>query len=256
MAETRFGNPIFVPDATDPGHAATLDQVDDAATSAVADHVAASDPHSQYLTATEGNAAYQPVDTDLSNIAALTPSNNDVIQRKSGAWTNRTITQLLVDLAAVGTTFQPLDEELTEIAGLSPSTNDFLQYISGAWANRSIAQVRTALNQVKPFPPVNLTDGSTPALDASLGTHFRLTAAGNRTIAVPSSPTDGQVIVIEHLASGGARTLALNTGTGGFKFGTDITALTATTSGAIDYIQAVYRQSTDKWNVIGYVKGY
>ena len=37
--------------------------------------------------------------TDLSAIRALTPTNDDVLQRKSGAWTNRTIAQLKSDLA-------------------------------------------------------------------------------------------------------------------------------------------------------------
>lgn len=40
----------------------------------------------------------QPLDSDLTAIAALTPTNDDVLQRKSGAWTNRSIAQLLVDL--------------------------------------------------------------------------------------------------------------------------------------------------------------
>lgn len=40
----------------------------------------------------------QAYDADLAAIAALTPSNDDVLQRKSGAWTNRTIAQLVADL--------------------------------------------------------------------------------------------------------------------------------------------------------------
>lgn len=109
---------------------------------------------------------------------------------------------------------------------------------------------------VKPWAPVNLTDGATPALNAALGNHFRLLApAGNRTIAVPSNPTDGQVIVIEHQCTT-SRTLALNTGTGGFGFGSDITALTATVLNKTDFIQAVYNTTANKWWVIGYVKGY
>ena len=39
----------------------------------------------------------QPLDSDLTAIAALTPSNDDVIQRKSGAWTNRSLAQLITD---------------------------------------------------------------------------------------------------------------------------------------------------------------
>jgi hypothetical protein len=38
-------------------------------------------------------------DPDLTAIAALTPANDDIIQRKAGAWTNRTVTQYKTDLA-------------------------------------------------------------------------------------------------------------------------------------------------------------
>jgi len=41
----------------------------------------------------------QATDQDLTDIAALTASNNDFLQRKSGAWTNRTIAQVKTDLA-------------------------------------------------------------------------------------------------------------------------------------------------------------
>jgi hypothetical protein len=40
------------------------------------------------------------LDADLKAIAQLTPSNDDVVQRKSGAWTNRTMAQLAADLAS------------------------------------------------------------------------------------------------------------------------------------------------------------
>ena len=47
---------------------------------------------------TPGEIAAQPADSDLTAIAALTPSNDDFIQRKAGAWTNRSISQVLTDL--------------------------------------------------------------------------------------------------------------------------------------------------------------
>ena len=103
---------------------------------------------------------------------------------------------------------------------------------------------------------VTLADGATPALDASLGSTFTLAATGNQTIAIPSNPQAGQKIVIAHTASGGARTLALNAGTGGFRFGTDVTALTATSSGLTDYIGCIYNATANKWDVIAYSKGY
>ncbi len=48
------------------------------------------------------NALFQPLDADLSSIAGLSPSNDDVIQRKSGSWINRTIAQLKADLSLSG----------------------------------------------------------------------------------------------------------------------------------------------------------
>jgi hypothetical protein len=44
----------------------------------------------------------QAYDADLAAIAALAPSNDDVIQRKAGAWTNRSVAQYLADLIAGG----------------------------------------------------------------------------------------------------------------------------------------------------------
>ena len=46
---------------------------------------------------------FQPYDSDLTAIAGLTPTNDDILQRKSGAWTNRTMSQLRTDLGGFGT---------------------------------------------------------------------------------------------------------------------------------------------------------
>lgn len=101
-----------------------------------------------------------------------------------------------------------------------------------------------------------LSDGATPALDASLGNIFTLSAGGDRTIAVPSNASAGQKIIIRHYASGGARTLALNTGANGFRFGSDITALTQTASGKTDYIGCIWNVADSKWDVVAYIKGF
>lgn len=102
-----------------------------------------------------------------------------------------------------------------------------------------------------------LTDGATVALDASLGTVFRLAAGGNRTISAPTNAVDGQKIVIEHFASGGARTLTLTTGSSGaFRFGTDITSLSATASGKTDYIGCIYNSTDSRWDVVAVTAGF
>jgi hypothetical protein len=53
-------------------------------------------------TLTSAVGGKQDSDSDLTAIAGLSPSNDDVVQRKSGAWANRTMAQLLADLDAVG----------------------------------------------------------------------------------------------------------------------------------------------------------
>jgi hypothetical protein len=119
--------------------------------------------------------------------------------------------------------------------------------------NDALADIDSALSQ---FEVVALTDGATPALDASLGGVFTLSAAGDRTIAVPTNPTDGKKIIIVHHASGGARTLALATGAGGFLFGADVTEIGQTESGKRDLIGAIYNAGLTRWLVVAVVKGF
>jgi len=153
-------------------------------------------------------ATKQPLDADLTDIANLTPSNDDIIQRKSGTWVNRTPAQLKVDLALskvdvglsnvdntsdvnkpISTATQTAldnkqnsDSDLTDIAALSPSNDDFIQRKSGAWTNRSIAQVKTDLGVGALTSIVRTTATSqTPASSTALAdiTGLSLSVAAN-----------------------------------------------------------------------------
>lgn len=76
--------------------------IEEVATDAAADlaaHVAALDPHPQYLTAAEGNAAYQPLDADLTAYAALS-SAGLVARTGAGTVTTRTITGTANEITA------------------------------------------------------------------------------------------------------------------------------------------------------------
>jgi hypothetical protein len=115
--------------------------------------------------------AKQGLDADLTAIGGLTPTNDDIIQRKAGAWINRTMAQLKTDFAlakgdvglgnvdntsdaakpvstATQTALdgkQTLDADLTTISGLTATTDNFMVSVSSAWASRTPAQVKATL---------------------------------------------------------------------------------------------------------------
>ncbi len=84
---------------------------------------------------------------------------------------------------------------LPAISGAALTALNADNIASGTLANARLSTI------IKPTV-VALTDVAAPPLDASLGTTFDLIATGNRTIAVPTNPVDGQKIVIRHKASG------------------------------------------------------
>jgi hypothetical protein len=77
------------------------------------------------LLAHNHSGVYEPADADLSAIAGLSPSNDDLLQRKAGGWTNRTIAQVKSDLSLSGsnTGDQDLSGLLAKSSNLSDLTN-------------------------------------------------------------------------------------------------------------------------------------
>ena len=116
----------------------------------------------------------------------------------------------------------------------------------------ALTQTSADSRYVLQHAPVSLTDSATIATDASLGTHFRVTLGGNRTLANPTNPTDGQRVLWEITQdSTGNRTLALDTA---FDLGGQTLTLSAA-AGKVDYIGAVYRGPASKWDVIAVPAG-
>lgn len=115
-----------------------------------------------------------------------------------------------------------------------------------------------AIGAVKQYAPQTLTDAVTITTDASTGIHFRVTLGGNRTLAAPTNPTDGQRILWEFIQDAtGSRTITLTTGVGGFALGTDIPSITlTTTANKRDIMGALYNATTQQWYVIAFVRGY
>ncbi len=92
---------------------------------------------------------------------------------------------------------------------------------------------------------VVLTDGATITPNTSLGDVFRVTIAGNRTIAAPSNtPVDGQKIRMEITQDAtGSRTLTWNAI---YDWGTAGAPTLTTTAGKTDLIEFAYNATAAK----------
>jgi hypothetical protein len=103
-----------------------------------------------------------------------------------------------------------------------------------------------------------LTDGATVSIDPSKGHRFYHSGSTGRTFGAPGTGYDGQqIVIVTKNTGGGSVTHSLTTGSAGaFRFGSDITALSATAAGKTDYLTAVYHATDDRWDVVGYSKGY
>lgn len=123
----------------------------------------------------------------------------------------------------------------------------------------TVAARFAALTQANVAPAVTtLTDGATVTLDASLGRTFRVTLAGNRTLAL-SNATDGQVIDIEVTQDGtGSRTLTLPSGTTGVNYSTTAPSslyVLSTTAAKTDVLTLKFRTGLG-WMFVGLMTGF
>lgn len=92
---------------------------------------------------------------------------------------------------------------------------------------------------------VNLSYAGTLAIDASLGTEYRVTVTNTTTISVPTNGTDGQKLLYVITASGG-RTVNL---AGGYELGGVVTSRAVViASGDVAYVGVHNRNGT--WRIL------
>jgi hypothetical protein len=153
----------------------------------------------------------------------------------------------------------PIDTSRAPLA--SPTFTGFPQSPTPINADNSGKLATTAFvvaTAIAPAPVV-ITYAASATFNAQSGLTkiARVTATGAMTMTAPTNPVDGQKVIIEFGASSGsALLLTLASGAGGFGFGSDITALTATASGKIDRVGVIYNANANLWHVVAYVKGF
>lgn len=197
-----------------------------------------------------GLAGKQAADADLTAIASLTPANDDILQRKSGAWTNRTPSQVKTDLSLTKTDVGLGNVDNTSDANKPVSTAQ--QTALNLKADTTVTDgLNTRVTTLESAGIVALTDGASIATDASAGKHFRVTVAGDRTLAAPTNATDGMHRIWEITASAADRSLTLSTGSSGsFELTTNITSPITITNSKTLFLGAIYNTSRGRWTVL------
>lgn len=177
--------------------------------------------------AAAAQAASQPLDADLTAIGGLSPSNDDIVQRKAGAWTNRTPAQLKTDLS-----LSKSDVGLSNV----DNTSDASKPVSTA--------TQTALDAKVPIArTINAQTGTSYTLVLSdAGKKVTMSNASASTLTVPPNssvafPTGTQI----EFAQLGAGAVTVTPGSG------------VTISGTPDLIASQYqggtltKTGTDTW---------
>ena len=129
--------------------------------------------------------------------------------------------------------------------------------LTAATASQASAAVQATTVESGALAPavVGLTDAATIAVDASLGNDFRVTLAGNRTMANPANPADGQKITFQVTqGSGGSFTLTWGSS---YEFSTGLPLPTlSTAAGETDLLCFIYNGTKAKWLLAAFVAGF
>jgi len=105
-----------------------------------------------------------------------------------------------------------------------------------------------------PHHVISLASATTHTIDCRRGSHFRLTATGNFTLANPVNAVDGQRLVLDIKQDGtGSRVMTLGSQ---FRLNTTFANATLTTAAnKTDKLTWQYHATDSKWDLISFVKG-
>lgn len=171
----------------------------------------------------------QPIDSDLTTIAGLTPTTDNFMQAKASAWASRTPTQVTADLIAATTTTKGLQ-----------SVADYLRDRSEFDAGADFGVV---FDLISVFDGAMTTGGGSTTLTCATSAPFVSTDVGKRVTVAGAGASGAQLTTtIATFVSSSIVTLTVGCSTtvtnAGTQFGTDNTtanALMVTTINALAF---------------------
>lgn len=132
----------------------------------------------------------QPADNDLLEIAGITPANDDIIQHKAGAWTNRSMSQLKTDLALsksdVGLSNVDNTSDATKNAATATLTNKTIDGDDNTLQDIPF----TALKGIEEHMIVAISDETTDLTTGTARVTFRMPYAATITAVRASLSTE------------------------------------------------------------------
>lgn len=104
------------------------------------------------------------------------------------------------------------------------------------------------------IPGTLVLSGTNCHINAATGTVFRVTATANIGFTIAGG-NEGQTITVAITQDGTGNRTAVWTNR--FWFGSDITGVSlSTNAGRTDYLRAQYWAASNRWDVLGFVRGY
>ena len=161
----------------------------------------------------------QPLDSDLSAIAGLSPSNDDIIQRKSGAWANRTLAQFVSDITELVQDIVGAMITGGSNSGVSPAYDDAGNVIDFEIVDSYITDIivdreRDSTGWIEAVAQPTYTSADAPIFVMGLADSIATqVGVGNKIKLIQSASTKYFIVQAKGTPSGGSTPITIYGGT-------------------------------------------